>query len=310
MDKKKQISDQKPHSIPEDVKKIVQDVFPDLLSSLKSHIIRSEQEYIREPKNQPDSFLWEHTLQVAAVARQISLAEKKDPVAPVLAALFHDAGKFTAKGYHRDDIPEEIKAADIAEEHLKKAGLKESQLKEVLKGLKALYNEKAPRHKTADIVHDADFLVKAGCMGVAAFFTKETLRGNSLVHALSQSLSKELTYAVALPENMRTRTGKILAKDKKERSLSFYIDLIQELKDHGIASFEIRQVRLHCPWNPEKILNIHLAVHKTCPECGANWTINLDQSSGVKCEKLTAVIQCQKCSWKEKIAFCLPEIGK
>ena len=310
MDKKKEIKDQKIQNIPEELKKIVIDALPDLLPILKKRIVQSESDYIREPKDQPDSFLWEHTLQVAAVARQISLDEKKDPLVPVLAALFHDSGKFTAAGYHRDDIPEEIKAADIAEEFLKKAGLKESQLNEIVKALKALYSEKARRSKTADIVHDADFLVKAGCMGIAAFFTKETLRGNNLVHALSQSLSKELTYAVALPENMRTRAGKILAKNKKERSLSFYSELIQELKDHGIARFEIRQVRLPCPWNPEKFLNIHLAVQETCPECEGDWTIDLNQSRGVKCEKLTATIRCQNCRWNEKIAFCLPEIGK
>lgn len=310
MNKKKEIREKEIQNIPEELKKIVQDALPDLLPALKKRIIQSERDYIREPKDQPDSFLWEHTLQVAAVARQISLAEKKDPLVPILAALFHDAGKFSAAGYHRNDIPEEIKAAEIAEDLLKKAGLKESQLNEIVKGLKSLYNERAHRSKTADIVHDADFLVKSGCMGIAAFFTKETLRGNSLIHSLSQSLSKELTYAVALPENMRTRTGKILAKDKKERSLSFYTELIQELKDHEIARFEIRQVRLHCPWNPEKFLNIHLAVHEACPECGGDWTIDLDQSRGVKCEKLTAIIQCQNCRWNEKIAFCLPEIGK
>lgn len=308
MDNKKQINDQKNQSIPEELKKIVQDALPDLLPELKKRIVLSERNFIREPKDQPDSFLWEHTLQAAAVARQISLAEKKDPLAPVLAALFHDAGKFTAAGYHRDDIPEEIKAADLAEDLLKNAGLKESLLKEVTKGIMALYNDTASRSKTADIVHDADFLVKSGCMGVAAFFTKETLRGNSMVHALSQSLSKELTYAVALVENMRTRSGKAIAKLKKEKSLSFYTDLIRELKDHGIARFEIRQLKLPCPWNPEKFLNIHLAVHETCPECGGNWTIDLDQSRGVKCEKLTATIKCQTCHWSEKIAFCLPEI--
>ena len=310
MAKKNITKEQKIQNIPEELKKIVQDAFPDLMFSLKNRIVQSERDYIREPKDQPDSFLWEHTLQVAAVAQQISLAEKKNPLVPVLTALFHDTGKFTPAGYHGDDIPEEKKAADIAEEFLKKAGIKEARLNEILKGLKALYNEKAARSKTADIVHDADFLVKSGSMGIAAFFTKETLRGNSLVHALSQSLSKELTYAVALPENMRTRTGKILAEDKKERSLNFYTDLIQELKDHGIARFEIRQVRLPCPWNPEKFLNIHLALHKACPECGGNWTLNLDQSRGVKCEKLSALIQCQKCRWKEKVAFCLPEMGK
>jgi HD superfamily phosphodiesterase/predicted RNA-binding Zn-ribbon protein involved in translation (DUF1610 family) len=310
MEKKQEIREQEIKNIPEELKKIVQVALPDLLPALKKLIVLSERNFIREPKDQPDSFLWEHTLQAAAVARQISLAENKDPLAPVLAALFHDAGKFASAGYHRDDIPEEIKAADLAEDLLKKSGIKESLLREVIKGLKALYNDTAARSKTADIVHDADFLVKSGCLGVASFFTKETLRGNSMVHALSQSLSKELTYAVALVENMRTRSGKAIAKLKKEKSLSFYTDLIRELKDHGIARFEIRQLKFPCPWNPEKFLNIHLALHETCPECGGNWTIDLDQSRGVKCEKLTALVQCQNCRWTEKIAFCLPEIGR
>jgi HD superfamily phosphodiesterase/predicted RNA-binding Zn-ribbon protein involved in translation (DUF1610 family) len=310
MDKKKEIREQKIQNIPEELKKIVRDAFPDLLPALKYRIVQSERDYILEPKDQPDSFLWEHTLQVAAVARQICLSEKEDPLIPVLVSLFHDTGKFSASGYHKDEIPEEIKAAEIAEDLLKKAGLKEPLLSEVLNGIKALYNEQAARNKTADIVHDADFLVKSGCMGIAAFFTKETLRGNSLLHALSQSLSKELTYAVAIVENMRTRSGKAIAKLKKEKSLSFYTDLIRELKDHGIARFEIRQLKFPCPWNLRKYLNIHLAVHESCPDCGGNWTIDLDQSRGVKCEKLTAIIQCQNCPWKERIAFCLPEIGK
>ena len=95
----------------------------------------------------------------------------------MIAALFHDAGKFSGGKYHSDETIEEEESARIAERILRRFGMNAASIRKVLAGLRALYNEKSRGNAVAAILHDADFLSKFGALGIAGFFTKSALRG-------------------------------------------------------------------------------------------------------------------------------------
>ena len=219
--------------------------FPGLLE--KVHQVFRDTENAYEGSDKPESFLWEHTMHVASIANRLAQAEGMDPLIPVVAALFHDAGKFAEGQYHSDGTIEEEESARIAEPLLRQFGMKASDIRKVLSGVKALYNEKSRKNRVAAILHDADFLSKFGAMGVASFFTKATLRGRTLRSAVIGYLSKELTYAACLPLNMHTAAGKKLATRKARDSVKFFRSLLDELREARIADLEIRPVRIPYP---------------------------------------------------------------
>ena len=282
--------------------------YPQLLTMIRDLIKKNEKADALEKREHKVSYLWEHSLHVALQAYNICREEGENPLGPVIAALLHDAGKFESGSYHKTDAPEEIIAARQAKKIFEITGFDKNQSREILSGLKALYNEDAPGNRIADIVHDSDFLVKTGRIGVAALFLKAFLRGYKLTEIATRMLSKELTYASALKENMHTKTGKRLAAKKSRETRSFYLGFLQELKDHGIADFQVKKINFPCPQNPKKFAAIELVVRELCPECGGKWDIDLSGKNGIKCKKMIARISCSLCSWEEEVAFCLPEI--
>ena len=142
--------------------------FPGLLE--KVHQVFRDTENAYEDSDTQESFLWEHTMHVASIANRLAQAEGMDPMIPVVAALFHDAGKFAEGHYHSDGTIEEEESARIAEPLLRQFGMKASDIRKVLSGVQALYNEKSRKNRVGAILHDADFLSKFGAMGVASFF--------------------------------------------------------------------------------------------------------------------------------------------
>lgn len=290
------------------LKDLIAPVSPNLLDRVKQIVEDSEKEFGQRPPEAQDSFLWEHTLHVASIALQICLRDDVDPIAPVIAALFHDAGKFHTGEYHKDEIPEEEVSASLARESLTEEGINEKLIDFVVEGLKALYNEELSNNEIANIVHDADFLAKTGHLGVANFFIKGTLRGQTLRRSLIQSLSQELTYAYVLPENMRTDTGRKMAEGKKRSTVRFYRDLLDELSDHGIGQFNIVETSWPCPTVPQKMLKLQIVIPDDCPDCGSSFSIDYSSEMGIKCTKLAAEIRCEKCPNTYRISFCLPEI--
>jgi len=158
-------------------------------------------------------------------------------------------------------------------------------------------------------VHDADFLVKFGYLGVANFFIKSALRQKNLYKTLITSLSKELTYAAALKANMRTITGKKMAGKKSAATLTYYRGLLDELREAGIAFFKIKDEAYPCPKNPKKILTLRMAIPEVCPECHSELTMDFASQSKTKCEQLTANIHCVHCPNEYQVSFCLPEIA-
>ena len=155
-----------------ELKKLIEPNYPGLLDSIQNKIKRAEKDYEKSREKDQDSFLWEHSVFVADLALIICRMENKDPLIPVVAALFHDVGKFEGGRYHDNNIPEEKSSALIAAEILASFGLKKSDIDLVTAGLTALYDEEIQNNSIYDIIHDADFLSKTGYLGVANFFMK------------------------------------------------------------------------------------------------------------------------------------------
>jgi HD superfamily phosphodiesterase len=291
-----------------DYPNIVESRFPGLIDKVREFIQESESKH-EGRENSSESFLWEHTLHATLIAFQLAEAEGMDPLIPVVAALFHDAGKFAGGRYHSDEIAEEEESAKIARILLKQFGMKSTEIRKVISGLRALYNEKAKKNPVAAILHDADFLSKFGALGVAEFFIKSALRRRTLRSTVLGYLSKELTYASCLPLNMHTAAGRKLAAKKASDSLKFFRALLAELRDSRIANLRIRQIRVPHPATKGQALKVQLVVAPTCPQCGSNCTVTWTTDKGIKCRKLNVDWACIQCSQRLETSFCLPEIA-
>ncbi len=290
---------------------LVSAFYPELVGRVKQVIEESERLYIREKGQTIDageSFLWQHTREVAAVALRLAVAEGVDPLLPVTAALFHDIGKFTGGRYHADDIPEEEEAAGMAREMLEAAGMPEDHMVEVVGGLESLYNENVESNYTADIVHDADFLCKFGFLGAAHFFQKAALRGRPLQRAVLRDLSKELTYAACLPANMRSAAAGKMAAKKRDDSLTFFRGLLRELRDTGIGDYRVEVSEWKPPQEPTTGIEVRLVIPSACEGCGSGLKVDFSTERGIKCRKLRADVRCRGCGHSYDISFCLPEV--
>ncbi len=290
-----------------DFPKMIESRFPGLMDAIRKVIQESENKH--EGGGSSESFLWEHTMHAASLACQLSESEGIDPMIPVVAALFHDAGKFAGGLYHPDDTAEEEESARIAMELLSRFGMKPAAIRKVLSGLKALYKETARKNRVAAILHDADFLSKFGALGVAGFFIKSALRRRTLRSTVLGYLSKELTYASCLPLNMHTSAGRKLAARKASDSLKFFRALLAELREAGIVNLKIRQIRIPGPKSGRGELNVRLVISPVCPKCNGAWNIAWAVEKGVKCRKLNIDWTCIRCSERLETSFCLPEIA-
>jgi putative nucleotidyltransferase with HDIG domain len=290
---------------------LVSAFYPELVGQIKRVIEESERRYVRK-KGQAievgESFLWEHTREVAAAALRLAVAEGVDPLLPVIAALLHDIGKFSGGRYHADDTPEEQEAAGIARQMLEAAGMPEDHMLEVVGGLEALYHEKVEGNHIADMVHDADFLCKFGLLGAAHFFQKAALRGRPLHRVVLRDLSKELTYAACLPLNMRCAAAVKMAEKKSKDSLGFFRGLLRELRDAGMGGYRVEVIEWKPGQEPKTGLEVRLVIPVSCEDCGSSLKVVLSTQEGIKCQKLTANIECRVCRHSYDISFCLPEV--
>jgi len=281
---------------------------PGLVERIRKLIEESERKFSGRKTPGP-GFLWEHTVLVASLAFRLARAEKEEADLAALAALFHDAGKFSGGRYRGDDKPEEEAAARLAREILEDAGLEMAEVGHVVRALRSLYNGGARHSRLADIVHDADFLSKFGLLGVAQFFVKSTLRGRNLESAIMDHLSKELTYASVLSLNMRTESGRKLADRKSAETLRFYRALLVELeKAHGM-DFRVRESDVPLRTGRRRRLKVLLVTPAACGSCGKGWEVEFRTEKGVKCERVEAVIRCAGCGARREVGFCLPEVA-
>jgi HD superfamily phosphodiesterase len=289
-----------------DYPRIVESRFPGLIDEL--HKIIQESENKHDGSDSSESFLWEHTMHATSIAYRLAEAEGLDPLIPVVATLFHDSGKFAGGKYHNNETIEEEESAEIARRLLNKYRMKPVEIRKVLAGLRALYNEKARKNAVAGILHDADFLSKFGALGVAAFFTKSVLRRRTLRSTVLGYLSKELTYASCLPLNMHTAAGRKLAARKAADSLKFFRALLAELRDARIANLKIRRIQIHSPESGDQAFKVQLVISPSCPKCRNEWDFGWTIEKGVKCRKLTIDWACTHCGERLETSFCLPEI--
>jgi hypothetical protein len=236
----------------------------------------------------------------------------RSSVIAAVAGLFHDAGKFSGGAYHTGDRAEEEAAAEIAAPLLRDAGMGVREIKRVTGALLALYAAptRARAAAVAAIVHDADFLSKFGTLGVAQFFIKSTLRGRTLLDAILGPLSKELTYAAALPRNMRTAAGRRAAVRKAKDTQAYFRALLRELREAQSADLRIRTFRVAPPGRGKSALDIVLALPRSCAGCGGRPEIAFRRERGTKCETLEAESACPSCGRRTSLSFCLPEIDR
>ncbi len=288
---------------------LVRQHYPGLIFNIEAIIRESEQEYCKHQQEDADSFLWEHTTQVAAMAAKLAVEEGTHPLHPVIAALFHDCGKFDCGCYHEDDTPEEEHSARRAEQLLAEAGMPDKDIRDILGSLIALYNEDLQDNDLTNIVHDADFLVKSGPMGIAGFFTKAALRGKSMQRAILEGLSKELTYAYHLPGNMRTKAGKTLAIRKQSHTFAYFEALVDDLRESNIADYRIQKHEVQACSSEKSTIEIYLVLPNSCPMCSGAFNPEFSTKKDIKCTKLFAELICDDCGDRKEISFCLPEIA-
>lgn len=282
--------------------------FPGLIQKVRK-VIQDSENALEGGDGSMESFLWEHTMHVTSITYRLAQEEGISPYVPTVAALFHDIGKFTGGRYHRDEVIEEEESAQIAERLLPQFGMKKTEIRKVLAGLRALYNEKVKKNAVAAVLHDADFLCKFGALGVASFFTKSTLRRRPLRSSVFGYLSKELTYAACLPMNMHTESGRKLASKKSADSLKFYRSLLAELREAHIADLRIRKIRIPHPSFKDRPLEIRYVLPPACSECGGKWDMAWSTEKDIKCTKLAIEWNCSSCAERFDTSFCLPEIA-
>lgn len=297
-----------------EVRKLLESRFPGLHARIAQTLIDAEARYNLQHQQAPSEFLLEHAQRTAAIAHKLAAMERVDPLLPTLVAIYHDAGKFHEGEYHKDKVPEEEHAAILAARMLADSGAEKADIEAVCSALRALYDDRLPCVDACRIVQDADRLDKLGALGVGAFFTKATLRGRGLVDALVQSLSRELSYALAAPHSMLTETGKRLAGEQTAKTVAFFDELLHDLERWGIAAFERRPLLVEGDFRSRDGASVHkvqvtIVMPRACPDCEAPIALTHRCERGVKCEMLKARFACQSCDYVRDISFCLPVLA-
>jgi len=271
-------------------------------------IVRAERRFSGRPSGKGDGFLWEHSQHVATLAQRLAREEGEKEGLAYMAGLFHDAGKFSGGRYHADDRPEEQAAEAAACRIMRRTGFSAPSIGRVAKALKSLYQSGAGPDALADIVHDADFLSKFGRLGVAQFFIKSALRGRNLERSITEYLSKELTYAAVLPQNMRTRSGRRLARKKTADTLRYFNGLLHEIRELSGAPYRVRLFKVGAPGHSGHAVPVRLVLPASCSKCGGRLKPQFSTEKGLKCEQLEAAVRCSRCGQSYRLSFCLPEI--
>lgn len=297
------------------IQEYIEKIYPSLYKKISAVIRKSEKQYNGKNFKIADSFLWDHTLQVSTFAYKLALLEKIDPLIPVITALFHDSGKFIKGKYHIDKKPEEEYSAEIARKILKQVRAQEDHICMVEDALRTLYQDHSRSNAACSIVHDSDFLVKFGYIGISNFFIKGALRGKPLQEIILSSLSKELTYSSTAEFNMMTKSGKKLAVKRSRDSLKFFKSLLSEIREYGTGNYRIKNIKLDKMSRPagsriDDNIKIVLVEPESCVICRGDLNLTYDRDKGVKCEKLIAEFKCESCGNINEISFCIPEISR
>lgn len=273
-----------------------------VVAAVKKKLIDDETAYQNSNKKRKEcNSTWLHSLRTANIALSLAKMENTSPTVPILGSLFHDIGKFHQGCYHKGNVPEEVIAVEIVREFLLSTPC-EAMITDVEMSILSLYQTNVPGSIPSKILYDADRLDKLGCLGIAQFFTKNSLRNNFLDEKTIISLSRELTYAHHAPATMKTVAGKVLAISRKEKMFQFYHHLLEEWREFGLGAFNLVK---------REIEGIEVTLISPCfCSCGGSFDLNQKIRLRLKCRAIIATYCCTTCNKNYKTSFCLPVLAR
>ncbi len=275
----------------------LEEIAVDILSSIKERLVGDESHYQRDHGTTEYSSLWSHSVRVALIAHHLALKEGQDATAAVLAALFHDVGKFSGGVYHRDNEAEEERAV-VEAKALLTGSAYESLLPLLNQAVLSLYRDNIEPTGIGAILYDADRLDKLGYIGIAQFFSKNALRGNFLDSKLMKKGSIELTYAYHAPSTLKTATARQLATVRSARVRNYFFGLLEEWKEMSLGTFSIQD-------HDVEGIKLVLVIPDSC-RCEARLNIYTDIRESVKCRSAVVKYGCPACKEESEFSFCLP----
>jgi hypothetical protein len=252
------------------------------------------------PSDRPPDTLWGHLLRVAAIAERLGREEGIDPALCRLAGLFHDAGKFAGGRYHHGDVPEETLSVDALRDLGAAHAIPADDLDAVAEAIEQLYRDDPDPSPLAAVLFDADNLDKLGPLGVANHFVKRGLRGRGIGRGALLRASIELTYARVAPRSLWSAAGRRVAAVRGPQTRAFFHDLLEQLRDQGIADFHVQQV-------PHGGLVLELVTPGACA-CGAPMQRTISETPGMKCSEIRVTYTCAACAAEERVRFCRPRL--
>lgn len=272
-----------------------------VVTKIKNKLIRDETGYQGSKNNEECNSTWLHSLRTAHIARTLAKKENVCPTVPILGALFHDIGKFHNGCYHKDNIPEEVIAAEKVREVLISTSCEE-MIPDVENSILSLYQTCVTESMSSKILYDADRLDKLGSFGIAQFFIKNSMRNRFLDEKTIISISRELTYAHHGPATMKTVAGKVLAISCKEKMFQFYRHLLDEWQEFGLGDFTLIEREIEG-------IQVTLISPILC-SCGGSFDLSHRIKLRLKCRAIVATHRCTGCNRKHQISFCLPVLAK
>lgn len=259
--------------------------------------IRKEESSYGSPVSAPDT-LMRHLERVASYAVRLASQESVDLLCAELAGLFHDAGKFYEGNYHKGDTPEEEYAVKILQKMGENNGLEPAIIDEVSNAIQQLYCDNPQPTPLSMILFDADNLDKMGLLGIANYFIKSGLRGESITEEMLMDLTVELTYAKYASRRLYTRTGRAIAALRSSDTIRFIHAFLASIKEDGLFHASVENISI-------SDIELEVVTPSSC-RCGADLSKNTWLEKGVKCTEIHLEITCSACDRRYKIKFCRP----
>ena len=207
-----------------------------------------------------------------------------------IMGLLHDVGKIRARGL---DLLDSEATVEVIEEKLSPY-TDNLMLRRIIDGLTKGGSIEALA------VHDADYLSKAGVLGVATFFSKWTAKGLTVDEAVIGKLSRELTILSNIERHLVTEYAKKLGRHLAKVALKSYRQLLKELKIQGL---NLRLVR-----RKARGYSVVLVVPITCPSCNGEVKVSRGLiSRGKACTEYSVTIKCKNCDWNMEESTCILE---
>ena len=217
-------------------------------------------------------------------AERLGLAEGLDLTACRLAGLFHDAGKFGGGSYHKGNKPEEKRSVSVFRELTRGKGFATHLIDQVEESILQLYRQDPDQTLLTKVLFDADNLDKLGPFGIANYFVKTGLRGGGLSASVLHKITVELTYARHAPVCFTTKEGEKLPRKRAPKTIAFFQQLLDSLREDGFFDFRIHEVIL-------MICLLDVVTPASC-NCGEQFSLNISEIPGIKCSEIHLAHSC------------------